>query len=84
MIYMVIHEDTHADDEYHLYFELNDALDKAISLVSIERDHYAERCDNGIYETDVIVCDGKDGWWFSEGSLCGSWYIFVREVMEPV
>ena len=83
MIYMVIHEDTHCDDEYHLYHDLNEALNKAISLVAQERERYAARCDDGVYETDAIVCDGKDGWWFSEGSLCGSWYVFVREVRCP-
>lgn len=73
VLYLVVDDDDHADPDYHLRRDKQEALDLARKLSDRSQKTYG---DMARYPTP---CDGKDGWWFLEAGE-DRWRVIVREV----
>lgn len=77
--FLVVLQDTHADDSYKFFWTLKAAITAARHYVAESMIYYRLEHE----ELDRYDCDGKQGWWFSEGSPCGSFRVTVREISVP-
>lgn len=77
--YLIVHDDTHSDPEYQFRWKLDDAVTLAKNEVAHAAMHYRLSPE----EIDKSECDGRYGFWFSEGSPCGSFRVTVREILVP-
>lgn len=76
MIYLVTMEDTHTDPEYVAFRDLKAALNYAADELVKSMKHYK----HGEQEVDITNCNGREGWWLSASSDCGSYHISVRSI----
>jgi len=79
LYYMVVERDKHADDQYHIFAELDKAILRARALVAKLHGEYYHGPDQHY----AVSMDGSEGCYFSESGE-DSFDVFVQEIKVPL